>query len=445
MKDNAVEQLMGRRRTEFADVNAVARMEASRHDVSKRFVMAVFAGSLGGLVFGFDLGALSAATPGLQQQFGVSPWRFGLTISASIWGTVFGSILAGRFADRLNRKTLIAACGFVYAAAALSLWLPVPSEWLLVLAMRFLNGMAIGGFTVGCPLYLSELAPVAVRGRVVSSFQVMVGLGVLLAFAAGALFATAPQSAAAWKTILSLGAVPALVLIAFAAWMPQPGQAEGPSDRKDYGHSQHKLFTRKNARVLLLATSIAVFNQLSGVNILLLYMLEILASAGVNLSLGHRYTVLISGLGLGLTLLGMKFVDRLGRKPLLYAGSVGMALCLLALGFEIPRHAVPVLYLSILTAYNAFFAFSQGTVVWVYLSELFPPGLRGAGQGFGSTVHWVSNAVLVSVFPRVQHASSAWIFYMFAGMMVLQILVIRMWYPETRGTALGWSAPQKGG
>jgi MFS family permease len=144
-------------------------------------------------------------------------------------------------------------------------------------------------------------------------------------------------------------------------------------------------------------------------------------------------------------MLGMAFVDRLGRKPLLYLGSVGMAFCLLTLGFAIPHHADPVLYLSILVAYNAFFAISQGTVVWVYLSELFPPGLRGSGQGYGSTVHWIANAVLISVFPSVQHASSVRIFYIFAFMMILQTVVIWIWYPETRGTELGTFAVPEGG
>jgi MFS family permease len=186
-----------------------------------------------------------------------------------------------------------------------------------------------------------------------------------------------------------------------------------------------------------LATSIAIFNQLSGVNIVLLYMLDILSSAGIGLGIGRRYTVLISCLSLATTLLGMAFVDKSGRKPLLYIGSAGMAVCLLSLGIAIPRHFNSIVYLFILIAYNAFFAFSQGTVVWVYLSELFPPGIRGAGQGYGSSVHWIANAILVSVFPIMQHASSAGIFYLFALMMVLQVVVIWLWYPETRAANLG--------
>ena len=283
----------------------------------------------------------------------------------------------------------------------------------------------------------------------VGFFQVQVGAGVIAAFSGGALIAHTAAASAAWRWILGLGALPAVALLVLVRFMPQiehnfssniiglkPLLAEPPFHCRPPAIDQ-KLFRRRNTRLILVATSIAVFNQLSGVNILLVYILEILASAGMSLSLGHTYTVLISFLSLFTTLAGMAFVDRLGRKPLLYIGSAGMAGCLLMLAVAIPHHLVSLVYVSILVAYNAFFAFSQGTVVWVYLSELFPPGLRGVGQGYGSSVHWVANAVLISIFPSVQHASNVRIFYIFALMMAFQIVVIWLWYPETKGTALG--------
>lgn len=423
--------------------------------MNKRLFTAVFVGSLGGFVFGYDLGALSAATQGLKGQFDLSPWAFGLTISASLWGTVCGSIFAGRLADSSDRQILIKRCAILYALAAFGITLPVPSEWPFVLAMRFLCGIAIGGFTVSCPLYLSEVAPISMRGRVVSAFQVQVGAGVIVAFSVGAVSVHLAAYGAAWKWALGMGAVPAIILLLLIRFMPQvkPQLSEGyrdknslkiPSSSVSHVRSGHeKLFRRKNTRPILLATSIAIFNQLSGVNILLLYMLDILASAGIDFSIGHTYTVLISCLSLATTLLGMAFVDRMGRKPLLFLGSAGMAVCLFTLGLAIPGHFAPLLYLSILVAYNAFFSFSQGTVVWVYLSELFPPGLRGPGQGYGSSVHWISNAILISVFPSVEHASTSRVFYVFALMMVLQIGVISLWYPETRGTALGFLLQRK--
>ncbi len=349
----------------------------------------MYVGSLGGFVFGYDLGALSAVTEGLRAQFNLFPWAFGLTIASSVWGTVCGSILAGRLADKSDLRNLIALCSILYTIAAVGVTLPASSEWLYILAMRFLCGVAVGGFTVGCPLYLSEIAPVKVRGRVVGLFQVQVGIGVIVAFAVGAISAHRPASSAAWKWVFGLGAVPALALFLLVRYMPPAESNSSDGDRGKnpssmrsssvyQAHSMNqKLFCGGNTRLLLVATSIAIFNQLSGVNILLLYMLEILASAGMSFSLGHTYTVLISCLSLATTLAGMAFVDQLGRKPLLYIGSAGMALCLLMLGLAIPYRFAPVLYVSILGTYNAFFSFSQGTVVWVYLSELFPPGLRG--------------------------------------------------------------------
>jgi MFS family permease len=308
--------------------------------------------------------------------------------------------------------------------------------------------MAIGGFTVGCPLYLSELAPVALRGRVVSLFQIQVGLGVVVAFSAGLMFTHFKPTGEAWRLCLGTGVIPAAVVCLVMLFQsrrepklrirPNPGRLMIVSrSHGDKSADYERLFCRSNARPILLATSVAFFNQLSGVNILLLYMLDILTGAGISFALGHRYTVLISCLSLAMTLLGMVSADHWGRKPLLLIGCAGMAVCLLCLGLSIPHRFASSLYLLILIVYNVFFAFSQGTVVWVYLSELFPPGIRGAGQGYGASVHWITNAVLVSIFPIIQHVSSVDVFYFFALMMVLQIGVIWRWYPETRGTTLG--------
>src|SRR5258708_16802299 len=416
--------------------------------LNKRLIATAFAGSFGGLVFGYDLGALSSATQSLRSQFSLSASDFGFTISISLWGTVCGSLLAGRLADTVGRRNLIAGCAVLYALTAIVIALPVPPEWVLVLTMRFLAGMAIGGFTVGCPLYLSELAPISQRGRLVSMFQIQVGAGVVLAFFVGSIFAHL-KGGAVWKWCLGIGAIPAVILLFLLRFMPQiefrlstgvsqmEASAIPRSSFRDGSSGHEKLFRRRNTRPILIATSIAIFNQLSGVNILLLYMLDILSSAGIAFSLGHTYAVLISCFSLAMTFVGMATVDELGRRTLLLFGSAGMALCLLCLCLAIPHHLAPLFYLYLLVAYNAFFAFSQGTVVWVYLSELFPPGVRGAGQGYGSSVPWVANAILVSAFPIMQRASSVRTFFFFALMMAMQIGVIWLWYPETRGTPLG--------
>lgn len=410
--------------------------------MTKRLILDAGLCSLGGLVFGYDLGALSSASQTLRDFFALSPSVFGLTISASLWGTVCGAPLAGAVVDRLGRRSLIALCAFIYALAAAGMAIPATSNWHSVVLLRFLSGTAIGGFTVGCPLYLAEMAPKELRGRLVSLFQVQVGIGVVVAFALGALLLRTVPASAYWRWCFGLGALPSGFLFLLLPALPRdPRQLAGGADEAGTTQiARERLFQRKYRRPLLLATSIAVFNQLSGANILLLYMLDVLASAGLGPLLEHTYTVWISSLSLGFTIIGLSFVDRLGRKPLLVLGSAGMFLCLALLAAAIPHKIQPVFYLCILAAYNLCFAFSQGTVVWVYLSELFPPAVRGAGQGYGATVHWIANAGLIWLFPVVEHAAPALSFSALALLMVVQIGVVWLCYPETKATTLGAAA-----
>jgi SP family arabinose:H+ symporter-like MFS transporter len=434
----------------------VEAADIGEYQLNKRLLTAALVGSFGGFIFGYDLGALSASTQSLRGQWHLSPALFGLTVSSSLWGTVCGALFSGRVADRLSRRNFIASCSILYALAAIGIALPIHSSWMLVPPMRFLCGMAIAGFTVACPLYLAEISPIALRGRLVSLFQVQVGVGVLVAFSVGLMVAHLAAEGNKWKWCLGLGAVPAVLLVFLLQLSFMENSKQNPDDLHDpllataptpgIAPSRERLFSRKNLRPILLATSIAIFNQLSGVNVLLVYVLDILSSAGLGLLLGHTYTVLISSLSLAMTVLGMAYVDKVGRKPLLLWGSAGMAVCLLSLGLAIPHHLGPLFYFSILVAYHAFYSFSQGTVVWVYLSELFPPGTRGKGQGYGSSVNWIANAILISIFPVMQHASSGRAFYFFSLTMVLQIGVVLLWYPETRGKALGSiAAPERAG
>lgn len=424
--------------------------------MTKRLIFAAALCSLGGLVFGYDLGALSSASQTLRDFFALSPGMFGMTISASLWGTVCGAPLAGAVVDRLGRRRLISFCALVYALAAAGLAVPAISGWHVVLVLRFLSGTAIGGFTVACPLYLAEMAPKELRGRLVSLFQVQVGIGVVAAFGLGAVLIRTVPASLYWRWCFGLGAFPAGLLCLLAPGLPRDprqlaGEANGDANGIEAAVTpvhRERLFQGKYLRPLLWATSIAVFNQLSGVNILLLYMLDVLSSAGLGQMLGHTYTVWISSLSLAFTVVGLSFVDRLGRKPLLILGSAGMFVCLALLAAAIPHRIEPLFYLCLFAAYNLCFAFSQGTVVWVYLSELFPPAVRGAGQGYGTTVHWMANAGLIWLFPVVNHASKhaspARSFYALALLMVVQIGVVWLWYPETKGTVLGAAASNAG-
>lgn len=420
--------------------------------------------SLGGMVFGYDLGALSGATQGLTRAYTLSPTLFGLTVSASLWGAMCASPLAGRLADRLGRRGLLAVCAGLYAPAAVTLALPVPWPWSVALALRLLSGLAIGGFVVGCPLYLAEIAPRARRGRFVGWFQLQIGVGAVAAFAVSAMIASSLQEIAEWKWCFGLGAIPPACLLLLLRWVPEEPhwlarhgrsseaaasatrlgftKEEWPveqsnEDQRPPTSPEEKLFQRRYLRPLLLAASVALFNQLCGVTVLRVYLLDLLSSTGMGRMLSHRYGVILALLNLAALLLGMMIVDKIGRRPLLIAGSAGMALCLFLLVFGLRHHAAAPFYLVILAVYNTFFACSQGAAAWVYLSEIFPFPVRGKGQGFGALVHWIANASLIWLFPVMEHALPQSSFLLFASLMILQIAIVSLWYPETKGTRLG--------
>jgi MFS family permease len=361
-------------------------------------------------------------------------------------------MVAGYVAIYLGRRGLIASCAMVYAIASATFAFVGTAEWGLVLALRFLCGVAIGGFTVGCPLYLAEIAPSEWRGRFVASFQVQIGAGVVLGFTMGYLFANIVPVATYWRACFGFGAIPPLILLLFLNQMPEEMTSDNCKD-KQYKiailHSSYRdkpaatipssieeygmLFRRQNLRPLLLATSIALFNQLSGVNIVLIYLLDVLSNTGAGFLQSHRYTLLIASLGHGITMCGTLLMDKIGRKPLLISGAAGMSICLFALSAVFLHHISPIECLIILVIYNACFAFSQGTVIWVYLSELFPFDVRAKGQSYGTSVHWIANAILISLFPTLHHFSPVWSFRFFAVMMLLQIVIALIWYPETNG------------
>jgi sugar porter (SP) family MFS transporter len=420
--------------------------------------------SLGGMVFGYDLGALSGATQGLTRAYTLSPALFGLTVSASLWGAMFASPLAGRLADQLGRRGLLAICAGLYALAAVALALPVSWPWGIALALRLLSGLAIGGFVVGCPLYLAEIAPRALRGRFVGWFQLQIGVGAAVAFAVSAMIASGLPGIAEWKWCFGLGAVPPACLLLLLHWVPEephwlarhgrwsaaatsamrlgfikdewPAELNG-TNLTSPSRPEPKLFQRRYLRSLFLAASVALFNQLCGVTVLRVYLLDLLSSTGMGSALGHRYGVILALLNLAALLLGMMIVDKIGRKPLLIAGSAGMALCLILLVIGLRHHTTAPFYLVILAAYNTFFACSQGAAAWVYLSEIFPFPVRGKGQGFGALVHWIANASLIGLFPVMEHALPQSNFLLFAFFMILQIVIVSIWYPETKGTRLG--------
>jgi sugar porter (SP) family MFS transporter len=431
-------------------------------------IAAIAVSSFGGATFGYDLGAISASTRELVAALHLSTAQLGVAVSASLWGGAVGSFLGGKLVDNFGRRALFSSCATLYGMAALGLGIAPVSSWTALLALRFLCGVAIGGFVVVCPLYLAEIAPRMSRGRIVGCFQLQIGAGVVLAFATSALLA-GRFAHANWRWCLGLGAVPSVLQLALLRWMPEvPQWLEQTLGRRDEAermarrlgmamvewrsadatpavaprHAIRSLFHKQYLRPILLAGGIAMFNQLTGVNIFRMYLLDLLSSAGVRAQASYGYAISISLLNIVFTLMALLLVDVRGRKPLLIAGSGAMAVSLVWLAISLQHHTDARVYELVLSVFNASFAFSQGPMIWIYLSELFPLPVRGAGQALGSLVHWITSALVILSFPVLHRAMSNGVFLIFAGIVCSQIAVVALWYPETKGIALGNLEPR---
>lgn len=430
--------------------------------MKKRLTVSVLSGSLCGLLFGYDIGAISSATPGLRTHFGLSAPALGLAVSSALFGTIAGSIGAGTLTDAIDRRHTLALSGLLYVMA--SLGAASASIFSHFAIFRFVGGIAIGLISVATPMYLAEIAPSRLRGRVVGSFQLNISVGVVLGFALGYIFSLHSQPGVAWRYSLGFGAVPALLcemmllqaapsprwlalkrrFIEARAALASLGSADPVADQEglaasinDFGAMREsKLFSRRYTRPILLAASIAIFNQLTGVNVLLYYILDVFTELGSGRLNGRKDAILVAAFSLVVTTIAVSVIDKVGRKPLLLAGAAGMGACLCALPAIRYMGWPATTVIIVLLCYNLFFGFSQGAVVWVYLSEIFPLPVRARGQSLGSTVHWVANAFIVGSFPVIAISMGANIFVALAVLMAIQFFVILFVYPETKQTSL---------
>ena len=440
--------------------STVSALEIS--EMNQRLALSVVAASVCGLLFGYDIGAISSATLGLRAQFALSPSALGVAVSSALFGTVLGSISAGFIADSIGRRKTLLLSAFLYCVA--SFGAAFASKFIEFAAFRFGCGIAIGLISVASPLYLAEIAPSQWRGRIVGSFQLNISVGVVLAFGLGFAFSNYFALGVAWRWTFVAGAGIALLcgtillrasqsprwlalkgrvaevgttLRSLGAADPDAGCSSLAASLEEFEASRYSaLFSRRHVRPILLAASIAIFNQLTGVNVLLYYILDVFAELGSGRLNGRRDAFLMAAFSLLVTVIAVGVIDKVGRKPLLLTGAAGMGACLIALPairyMGWPAEAVIV----ILLCYNVFFGFSQGPIVWVYLSELFPLQVRARGQSFGTTVHWITNAIIIGSFPAISRSLGGKAFVGLAAMMAIQFFVILFAYPETKLASL---------
>ena len=418
--------------------------------------------ALGGLLFGFDTAVISGTTSALTSTYDLSPTLLGVTVASALWGTILGAMLAGLPGERYGRRDSLRVMAILYLVSALgcaAAW-----NWTALVFFRCIGGLGIGGSSVLGPMYIAEIAPAKLRGRLVGFFQFNVVLGILLAYFSNYLIGLQRFGASEWRWELGVAAVPAALFFVMLftiprspRWLVKKGRVEEAravlqmTGDENFEHdlqeivasidieqkqAAEKLFTRKYAFPIFLAVSIGMFNQLSGINAILYYLNDIFGHAGFSKVSGNLQAVAIGATNLFFTLLAMSVIDRIGRKKLLLIGSVGTAACLASVAaiFFSGRHENLLVWLLI--GYIAFFAFSQGAVIWVYLSEVFPNTVRAKGQSLGSFSHWLMNAVISGIFPRMAASSGAYPFVFFSLMMVLQFFVVLFVYPETKGVSL---------
>jgi len=424
-----------------------------------RYLGITIVASLAGLLFGFDTAVISGVTQSLREVFQLSPATLGLAVSSALWGTLGGALFMGKLGDRFGTRDMLKIVGLLYLVSAVGCALC----WDLhsFIAFRFIGGIAIGGSSVLAPVYISEIVPAQRRGALVGLFQFNIVLGILVAYLSNFALAALLASDDVWRWKLFSGAVPATLFLALLFAIPQSprwlvvrgrlseaatvlGRLSGEdaaAQIRSYQRSVNPgggaaLSWRKHRRPILLAISLALFNQLSGINAILYYLNDIFRDAGFSALTADLQSVAVGAANLLATVAALFLIDRIGRKTLLLIGAVGTALSLSGVALIMGRGTGHAWLLWLLIAFIASFAFSQGAVIWVYLSEIFPSEVRARGQGLGSATHWLANAVISRYFPVVAAVTTALPFAFFAGCMVLQFIVVWALFPETKRATL---------
>lgn len=424
------------------------------------FTSAIVA-ALGGFLFGFDTAVISGAEQSIQELWQLDDVWHGLAVAIALYGTVIGALLGGIPADRIGRKKTLFWVGVLYLVSALGSAL-APEIYSFML-FRFLGGLGVGASSVAAPMYISEIAPANLRGRLVALFQFNVVLGIMIAYVSNYFMAGIGENA--WRWMLGVETIPAIAFAIMVSFVPNSprwlilmkGEVEKARavltkidpknvqaalsaivESKETHQSllKERFFSRKYSLPILLAFLFAFFNQMAGINAIIYYAPRIFEMTGLGKS-----SALLSSAGIGLvnlifTMVGISVIDRFGRRILMFIGSLGLiiSLGLVSRAFFISSfEGVPIF----LFVYIGFFAFSQGAVIWVFISEIFPNSVRGHGQSLGSFTHWLLAAIVANVFPLFANTFGGGpVFLFFTVMMVLQLIFVWKLMPETKGKSL---------
>ncbi len=419
------------------------------------------------MLFGYDTGVISGAILFIGEDLGLTPFLEGLVVSSLLLGAAAGAGSAGPLSDRLGRRNLILISAVIFSVGAIGAAL-APSVGVLVV-FRVVLGVAVGAAALIVPLYLSEIAPTEIRGAISSLNQLMIVVGILLAFVVNALLA----DSGAWRWMLGLALIPSLILLIGMYFMPETprwlvsrGREDDARDvlRQSRSEEEAENEIREIKEVereeegglselrapwvrpaLIVAIGLAVFQQIIGINTIIYYAPTTLTNVGYGNAAAIYANLVIGCINVALTLVAIRFVDRVGRKPLLLGGLVGMVLTLVVLGLStilLPQPSSPtdpaaIVTLVCLAVFIASFAATWGPTVWVMLPEVLPLRIRGTAMGLAIFLHWIANFVVSQTFPILLASIGAGLTFLgYAVIGVLAFVFVSAFVTETKGRSL---------
>ncbi len=431
--------------------------------MSRKLLFATVVSALGSFLFGFDTAVISGTTKFITNFFHLTDTTLGITVSIALWGTVIGAIAVGKPGDILGRKRLLSICGILYFFS--SLGCAFSSGWHTLLISRFAGGLAIGAASVMAPMYIAELAPGRLRGRLVAVAQFNIVLGILVAFFSNyLLIGIGPDS---WRWMFGVMAIPSAIFFLLLFLVPESprwlvkksrvDEARGVLEsigaenvggeiseivnslKEEAGQHAAKLLQKKYSFVIMCAMLLAAFNQLSGINVIMYYAPMIFEKAGASTNAAMLEAVAVGVTNMLFTIIAMFFIDKFGRKTLLLIGAIGMFFSLAGAALHYYDETLfgSTGIVVFIVGFIAFFAVSQGAVIWVFLAEIFPNRVRSKGQALGSFTHWIMNAIIGLVFPiALAGVGGGNVFMFFAVMMIPFFFFVWKVMPETKGKSL---------
>jgi len=447
--------------------------EAPAQKISIYTIGVCLIAALGGLLFGYDTAVIAGAIGFLQNHFNLDPTLKGWAAACALLGCILGVSFAGMFSDKMGRKKTLLLSGILFLIS--SVGTAIPKEFIVFVVFRILGGIGVGIASMASPMYIAEITPARIRGRMVSVNQFAIITGMLIIYFVNYFIVLQGDEAwnisSGWRWMFASGAIPSALFLFLLIFIPESPRwlvEQKKSDEAEailtriggkgfaanemnlirettdkQGGSLSKMLVPGMRMVLLIGIALAILQQVTGINVFLYYAPEIFKQLGSSTDVALLQTIIVGAVNMLFTIMAIRTVDRLGRKPLMIAGATGMGLSLMAMGLAAQFQTVSLWMLLLILSYMACFALSVGPVTWVLLSEIFPTRIRGRALSVATFCLWWANFIVSQTFPMLDE--NPWLisrfnhgfpFYIYAGFCLILVLVVWKFIPETKGRTL---------